>query len=316
MRHWWVNHSKTAREEIAGQFLWAPRREAGPRNVTQDNVRAAAPGDLILSYADRRVGAVGRVADHAFCAPRPGGFGRGDAPGGLDGWRLPVVWAVLYPLVRPAEFFADLAPLLPHRHSPLNALGRGEQKAYLSEISAVAFARVLRDAPLDLEALERADASRLAFAALAEAVDEDIADAILADPDLTATQKQQLVTARKGQGVFRQRVLALEPRCRVTGVTNPWLLIASHIKPWRSCATATERLDGANGLMLTPDVDRLFDQGMISFDDTGAVRVSPALARVDLAAMGLAGLEALTVGPFTEAQAGYLDWHRRWVFVS
>jgi hypothetical protein len=155
-----------------------------------------------------------------------------------------------------------------------------------------------------------------AFAVQREAVDDAIAAAILAAPDLTATQKQQLVTARKGQGIFRQRVLALEPRCRVTGVTNPWLLIAGHIRPWRSCATAAQRLDGANGLMLTPDVDRLFDRGMISFGDEGEALVSPALARADLAAMGLDGLGERSVGPFTAAQAGYLDWHRRWVFVG
>ena len=47
--------------------------------------------------------------------------------------------------------------------------------------------------------------------------------------------------------MFRDNVRALEPACRVTGVANPWLLIASHIKTWRACATAAERLDGANG---------------------------------------------------------------------
>lgn len=139
---------------------------------------------------------------------------------------------------------------------------------------------------------------------------------MLAQPDLNTTQKQQLVTARRGQGIFRERVLTLEPRCRVTGVTNPWLLIASHIRPWRSCDTAAQRLDGANGLMLTPDVDRLFDRGLISFGDNGDVLVSPALAGADLAAMELEGLAARCVGGFTDAQAGYLDWHRRWVLVG
>ena len=317
MRYWWVNHRRTAREEIAGRFLWAPRRETGPRNLTQDNVRAAAPGDLVLSYAGGLIGAVGQVADHALPAPRPAGFGQADAPHGQDGWRLPLVWVAVDPPVRPAAFYpSDLAPLMPARHAPLNALGRGEQKAYLCEISAAAFSRVLRDARVDWTALAAADTAPLAFAVQREAVDDAIAAALLADPDLTATQKQQLVTARKGQGVFRERVLALEPRCRVTGVRNPWLLIASHIRPWRSCETAAQRLDGANGLMLTPDVDRLFDRGMISFGDTGEVLVSQALAGADLAAMGLEGLAGRCVGPFTPAQAGYLDWHRRWVFVG
>jgi putative restriction endonuclease len=175
---------------------------------------------------------------------------------------------------------------------------------------------VLRDARIDLAALAAADTAGLTLADQREAIDDAIAAAVQADPGLTATIKQQLVTARKGQGIFRERVLALEPRCRVTGVTNPWLLIASHIKPWRSCATAAERLDGANGLMLTPDVDRLFDRGLIGFEDNGAVRVSPALAAADLAAMGLQGLAGRRVGGFTPAQAGYLDWHRRWVFLG
>jgi hypothetical protein len=41
-----------------------------------------------------------------------------------------------------------------------------------------------------------------------------------------------------------------------------------------------------------------------------------ALAGADLAAMGLEGLAGRRVGPFTAAQAGYLVWHRRWVFVG
>lgn len=316
MRYWWVSHRRTAREEIAGRFLWAPLHRAGPRNATRETLRLAAPGELILSYAAGQIGAVGKVADHAFVAPRPAGFGQADAPFGETGWRLPVLWTAVDPPVAVAPIYPDLAPLLPARHSPLNRLGRGEQKAYLSRIGEAAFARVLRDARVDLAGLARADASGLTLTGQREAIDDAIAAAVAADPGLTATVKQQLVTARKGQGIFRERVLALEPRCRVTGVTNPWLLIASHIKPWRGCDTATERLDGANGLMLTPDVDRLFDRGLIGFGDDGAVLVSPALAEADLAAMGLEGLAGRCVGRFTKAQAGYLDWHRRWVFVG
>ena len=68
--------------------------------------------------------------------------------------------------------------------------------------------------------------------------------------------------------------------------------------------------------MLTPDVDRLFDRGMISFENDGRVLVSAGLSAGDLAAMGLEGLDTRNVGVFTQAQAAYLDWRRRWVFLT
>ena len=68
--------------------------------------------------------------------------------------------------------------------------------------------------------------------------------------------------------------------------------------------------------MLTPDVDRLFDRGMISFENDGRVLVSAGLSAADLAAMGLDGLTARNVGPFAPAQAAYLDWRRRWVLLT
>ena len=39
-------------------------------------------------------------------------------------------------------------------------------------------------------------------------------------------------------------------------------LVASHTKPWRD-STNEERLDGENGLLLTPTIDHLFDKGFI-----------------------------------------------------
>ena len=51
-------------------------------------------------------------------------------------------------------------------------------------------------------------------------------------------------------------------------------LIASHVQPWRD-SNNEERLDGENGLLLTPTVDHLFDKGFISFENTGQLIVSP-----------------------------------------
>ena len=55
--------------------------------------------------------------------------------------------------------------------------------------------------------------------------------------------------ARKGQAQFRDAVIAIETKCRVTKISQTDLLIASHIKPWRYCDNK-ERLDGNNGLLL------------------------------------------------------------------
>lgn len=99
-------------------------------------------------------------------------------------------------------------------------------------------------------------------------LDEEAAIEEIQHSPLTVTQKEQLVKSRRGQGLFRSRLEQIEPACRVTGVTNKALLIASHIKPWSESNNA-ERLDGQNGLLLSPHIDKLFDRGWITFTDSG-----------------------------------------------
>ena len=84
----------------------------------------------------------------------------------------------------------------------------------------------------------------------------------------SSTERDALTKARLGQGLFRHRVSEQEPACRVTGLARQEFLVASHIKPWRSCANS-ERLSGSNGLLLSPHVDKLFDRHWISFDSAG-----------------------------------------------
>ncbi len=134
------------------------------------------------------------------------------------------------------------------------------------------------------------------------------------DPALAASVRDQQVKARRGQSLFRFRVFQIERACRLTGIARPDLLIASHIKPWRLCATTHERLDGANGLLLTPHVDRLFDRGLLGFADDGEVLRSPALPAGDLERLGLAEACARNAGAFSERQRAYLAWHREEVF--
>jgi hypothetical protein len=130
----------------------------------------------------------------------------------------------------------------------------------------------------------------------------------LARKDIGATQKQALVNARLGQGLFRARVIRWERHCRVTGVANAELLRASHIKPWNK-STDRQKLDGNNGLLLAPHLDHLFDKGYISFSNAGHMIVSTRCARRVLAAWGLP--RRLNVRPFRPAQRPFLAYHRK-----
>jgi predicted restriction endonuclease len=97
----------------------------------------------------------------------------------------------------------------------------------------------------------------------------------------------------------------------VTGVTDQALLVASHIKPWAQ-SKDREKLDGCNGLLLSPHVDRLFDRGLITFSDDGALIRSSTLKPDVLAAWGIS--EVRNVGAFAPEQAVYLVYHRSSVF--
>ena len=93
MRFWWVNHNQTARQEVEGGFLWSPKRESGgARSRFYDNMREAAPGDLVLSYSRQAVRFVGQVTDYAFTALKPPEFGSLGSYWEAEGWLLPGSW--------------------------------------------------------------------------------------------------------------------------------------------------------------------------------------------------------------------------------
>ena len=143
--------------------------------------------------------------------------------------------------------------------------------------------------------------------------DDEIPDQILADESLSETVREQLIMARVGQGKFRSRVEMISPNCRITGVSAGNFLIASHIKPWR-VSSNEERLDGNNGLMLSPHIDKLFDEGYISFTDDGKMMVCSELPVVVLSAWSIQA--DLATEKLNERQARYMQYHRENVFLG
>lgn len=230
--------------------------------------------------------------------------------------------------MRPKDLLARIAPLLPEKYSPIRAsTGDGNQGVYLATIPREVHDIVTAHAQIDLVGLETGGANRLNFRAVTDELEDCVEAGIRTDLSLEDTIRNASIQARRGQGIFRSNVQKMEKACRLTGITNPALLIASHIRPWRSCETADQRLDGANGLLLTPDADLLFDRGFISFEDSGEVRVSPRFDQGDLRRLGLgehawkqlgfseAPMPWLAQG-FSDSQRDYLGYHRAQVYIA
>ena len=77
MRYWWVNQNQTYRHEVLGRYLWSPKRKAnGQANAFYDFMREVAPGDVVLSFADTRIKAIGIARSNAYEAPKPLEFGQ------------------------------------------------------------------------------------------------------------------------------------------------------------------------------------------------------------------------------------------------
>ncbi len=144
--------------------------------------------------------------------------------------------------------------------------------------------------------------------------EEDVHEKELLDRvNLGPVEKTQLTKARIGQGKFKHNVLLRESKCRVTGISDPVHLRASHIKPWAK-SSDQEKLDGNNGLMLAPHIDHLFDRGWITFKDNGDIMRSPHCAPEVLDAFGIGVNE--NVGGFSSEQCEYLEFHRSNIFKS
>lgn len=127
------------------------------------------------------------------------------------------------------------------------------------------------------------------------------------------TDSISVVTSRKGQGKFKNRLLSTMKSCPFTGIADPILLRASHAKPW-SESNNVERLDGYNGLLLTPTYDVLFDRGLISFTDDGGLMVSPLVSKEVIAKLNLVFGEKYPISNDHGKRSQYLEFHRENVF--
>ena len=284
-------------------------------------MREVAPGDLVFSFASTRIAAIGIARSPPYSSPKPAEFGSAGPNWSDIGWRVDVWYKFLDGVVRPVDHMDRIAPVLPKLYSPLSATGQGYQGIYLTRLSPVlahTLIEIIGDEARDLSRLvgdHKGDGNRDVAVGLVE-WEEHERDTVSADRSIDDTQRSAVILARRGQGKFKESVMAIENQCRVTGVSRLEHLRASHIKPWRDCQTYDERLDGENGFLMTPTVDHLFDRGFISFEDNGRLIVSPVAHEDSMNRMGVDMCALPSVGKFTSAQRNYLEYHRDQVFLE
>jgi hypothetical protein len=128
--------------------------------------------------------------------------------------------------------------------------------------------------------------------------------------NLSPTEKEVLGKVRLAQSKFRSDLMRQwDGRCSVTGCPVAEVLRASHIKPWARCPTERERRDIDNGLLLSANLDALFENGLISFRDTGLILISTQLSRAERIRLKVNASLKLREPP-SPGQKKYLEWHR------
>jgi hypothetical protein len=94
--------------------------------------------------------------------------------------------------------------------------------------------------------------------------------------DFTGETRRVVTEQRIKQHFFRRAVLSsYRGRCCMSGLSEPRLLIASHIVPWSK--DKTNRLNPSNGLCLSAIHDRAFDKGLIALSDDFHIVISRQL---------------------------------------
>jgi len=147
---------------------------------------------------------------------------------------------------------------------------------------------------------------------------EPESDELIPD-DFTGETRQVITTQRIKQHFFRRAVLSsYRGRCCMCGVSDPRLLVASHIVPWSK--DKANRLNPSNGLCLSAIHDRAFDKGLITLTDDFKIVVSKELKRKNepFIMEVLLPLNGRTIEPPERfaPQAEFIAWHRKELFVD
>lgn len=115
--------------------MWSPKVSKGGRlNPFYEFMREVAPGDLVFSFADTLIKAIGIATSSCYDCPKPPEFGSAGKVWGQTGWRVDVKWIELKNRIKPGSHMDALSPYLPAKYSPLTPSGSGLQSVYLTHL--------------------------------------------------------------------------------------------------------------------------------------------------------------------------------------
>jgi hypothetical protein len=310
VNYWWVNQNQTYKEEIGGGYLWSPQtKKNGRKNASYDFMKEVKPGDIIFSFCNTKIQAIGICIHPAIESEKPTEFENIESNWSKNGWKIDVKYGELSEGFRPKDYINILRPFIPEKYSPLNIHGDGQQSIYLTKLPnnlANTLIEIMGNPYHDtIERLTRT------FQIIND--DEKAEKDLNTDISIPDTVKEQLQKARIGQGKFRSELEKIETNCRVTGIDISEHLVASHIKPWAK-STNQQRLDGNNGLLFSPHIHHLFDKGYLGFNQSGDLLISPKLSPSIIDSWKIPNHK--NVGKFTPKQLQYLKFHEDIIFLS
>ena len=133
MQFWWANQNQTYEHEVNGGYLWSPKTTANNKvNPFYDFMTKVEVGDVIFSFRDTRISALGVASSKAYSNPKPKEFGVTGENWGDDGWCVNVDYYELIKQIRPKDNMDAISPVLPGKYSPLQENGNGNQGVYLT----------------------------------------------------------------------------------------------------------------------------------------------------------------------------------------
>jgi putative restriction endonuclease len=295
MAYWWVSQNKTYNHERDGQYLWAPNYDKGgkTRPFHWNNMNKVQVGDVVFSYVKRNIVAISVATTEAYDSERPREFKIQD-PWKNNGRKIDAQYNDLDNPISIDKIKNDFLKLLPSKYSPLQSGGTGNE-GYLFHLPPNAARFLMQEAENIIPSLPE------------KSIEKSINES-----KIPPTEKDALIKSRVGQGKFRKDLLKYwGSKCSVTGFLNTNFLTASHIKPWRD-GNNVERLDQYNGFLLSPSYNTAFDQGYISFNDSGQIILSREL-NMD-AALIIGIKDNAVIKDLDSKHQFYLEYHRDQIF--